>query len=224
MVVGAHDPLLVTLSVAVAVTASFTALDLAGRIRAAVGVTRWVWLATAALAMGGGIWSMHFVAMLAFNMSLPLSYDLPLTVLSLTLAILVTGLGFAVVGDSDAGSRPVRLALGGLLMGTGIAVMHYTGMAAMRMPATLSYDPLLVATSVMIAIGASTAALRLASCDASGKARAAAASCMGLAISAMHYTGMGAAAFNGHSPLGHDMAMIWPRLNFRATQPWTKWA
>ena len=206
LVAGAHDPLLVALSVAVATLAAFSALDLAGRIRAAEGLTRWAWLATAALAMGGGIWSMHFVAMLAFSMSLPLSYDLPLTALSLALAILVTGAGFAVVGNSDAGAHPVRLGSGGLLMGIGIAVMHYTGMAAMRMPATLFYDPLLVALSVLIAIVASTAALWLASRDVNGKARAAAAGCMGLAISAMHYTGMGAVAFSGHGPLGHDMA------------------
>lgn len=192
---GTYDPLLVVLSFAIAAVASFTALDLAGRIRAASGLGRWVWLGMASLAMGGGIWSMHFVAMLAFKLPLPVSYDVGLTALSLVVAIIVTGVGFIAVELSKDRNGVVALGIGGLLMGLGIVAMHYTGMAAMRAPAELSYDHALVALSVLIAVAASTTALWLASRDPGLGARAAAAGCMGLAISAMHYTGMGAASF-----------------------------
>ena len=110
--------------------------------------------------MGGGIWSMHFIAMLAFQMAMPVTYDVALTLLSLLLAIAVTAAGFAVVGRKDA--RPRDTALSGIFMGLGIVGMHYTGMAAMRMPADLHYDGRLVALSVVIAIGAATVALWLA--------------------------------------------------------------
>ena len=100
MASGTYDATLVILSILIAIAASFTALDLAGRIKAASGgVASASWLVTAALAMGGGIWSMHFVAMLAFNMpGMDVSYDVGLTLLSLILAIVVTGIGFFVVG------------------------------------------------------------------------------------------------------------------------------
>ena len=150
---GTHDSVLVGLSILIAAAASYTALDLATRMRATSGWPFRAWLATAALAMGGGIWSMHFVAMLAFSLpGLEVGYDLRLTLLSLMLPIAVTGLGFFVVNRPGAG--PVALCLSGLVMGLGIAGMHYTGMAAMRMPADLRYDHLWVAISVLIAIGA----------------------------------------------------------------------
>src|SRR3954447_25115704 len=105
---GAHDAALVVLSIVIATVASYTALDLAGRLQAATGAFRYVWLATAAIAMGGGIWSMHFVAMLAFSMPMEISYDLDLTLLSLLLPIVVTGVGFAVV----SGHGSDRLSIG----------------------------------------------------------------------------------------------------------------
>src|SRR5882724_12793544 len=160
VVTGTHDPYLVALSILVASFASYPALDLSGHVAPARGFARSVWLAAAALTMGGGIWSMHFVAMLAFIMPIPMSYDIGLTTLSLVVAILVTGGGFYVISRRRA--SPLRLALSGIFMGLGIAGMHYTGMAAMRGRAELSYDPLFVALSLVIAIGASTAALRLA--------------------------------------------------------------
>src|SRR5438552_796508 len=97
-VAGTYDAYLVALSYAVATFASYTALDLGGRIRASKGWARGAWLATASLAMGGGIWSMHFIAMLAFRMPIPVGYDLGLTALSLFVAIGVTGVGFYVIG------------------------------------------------------------------------------------------------------------------------------
>src|SRR5713226_6105800 len=130
VVTGTHDPYLVVLSILIASFASYTALDLGGRVGAARGLARRVWLVAAAITMGGGIWSMHFVAMLAFIMPIPMSYDIGLTTLSLVVAILVTSGGFYVISRQSV--SPLRLVLSGIFMGLGIAGMHYTGMAAMR--------------------------------------------------------------------------------------------
>src|SRR5947209_4731795 len=196
-VIGTYDSSLVALSFAVACFASYTALDLATRVRVSRGWERAAWLATAALAMGGGIWSMHFIAMLAFLMPMPVGYDVGLTALSLLVAIAVTGVGFYVIGTRQA--TALQLGLSGLFMGCGIVAMHYTGMAAMRMPAQLRYDQGLVAASVFIAITASIAALWLTFRTAHVWQRALAAVVMGFAISGMHYTGMAAAVFTSHS-------------------------
>jgi PAS domain S-box-containing protein len=196
-IVGTYDWYLVALSYAVASFASYTALDLGGRIRASKGWIRRAWLATAALAMGGGIWSMHFIAMLALLMPMPVGYDLALTVVSLLVAVGVTGAGFYVIGTRHA--TAVQLALSGLFMGIGIVAMHYTGMAAMRMPAEIRYDRLFVALSVFIAVVASIAALWLAFRTAVVWQKIAAALVMGTAICGMHYTGMAAAAFATHA-------------------------
>jgi NO-binding membrane sensor protein with MHYT domain len=186
-----YDPYLVALSVLVAGFASYTALDAGGRVALAKGPTHRIWLAAAALTMGGGIWSMHFVAMLAFELPMPVSYDVGLTVLSLGLAILGTSGSFYVI--SLPGAWRPRLFLSGVFMGFGILAMHYTGMAAMRGPLELSYDPLWVAISVIVAVGAATAALWLAFGTRDPGQKLAAAIVMGLAISGMHYTGMRAA-------------------------------
>src|SRR5712691_1159144 len=199
VVTGTHDPYLVALSILVASFASYTALDLSGHVGPARGFARRVWLVAAALTMGGGIWSMHFVAMLAFIMPTPMSYDIGLTTLSLGVAILVTGGGFYVISRQSA--SPLRLVLSGIFMGLGIAGMHYTGMAAMRGHAELSYDPLFVALSLVIAIGASTVALWLAFRTTDLGQKLVAAVVMGLAISGMHYTGMRAAIFTAHGPV-----------------------
>src|ERR1700733_8485069 len=193
VVTGTYDPFLVALSILVACVASYTALDLSGHVRPARGFARRAWLVAAAVTMGGGIWSMHFVAMLAFIMPTPMSYDIGLTILSLLVAILVTGGGFYVISRQSA--SPLRLVLSGVFMGLGIAAMHYTGMAAMRGHAELSYDRLFVALSLVIAIGASTVALWLAFRTTDLGQKLVAAVVMGLAISGMHYTAMRAAIF-----------------------------
>src|SRR5712672_946408 len=198
-VTGTYDPYLVALSILVAAFASYTALDLGGRVAAAQGLARRVWLAAAAITMGGGIWSMHFVAMLAFIMPTPMSYDIGLTALSLGVAMFVTSGGFYVI--SRQSGSPLRLVLSGSFMGLGIAAMHYTGMAAMRGHAELSYDPLFVAFSLVIAVGASTVALWLAFRTTDLGQKLIAAVVMGLAVSGMHYTGMRAAIFTAHGPL-----------------------
>jgi PAS domain S-box-containing protein len=207
-VIGTYDPYLVALSFAVACLASYTALDLGSHIMVSRGWARLAWLATAAIAMGGGIWSMHFIAMLAFLMPMPVSYDFGLTLLSLLVATGVTGFGFFMIGTRQA--TTLQLVLSGILMGIGIVLMHYTGMAAMRMPADIRYDPVLVALSVLIAIGASIAALWLAFRTALIWQQLLAAVVMGSAISGMHYTGMAAATFVAH--LGMDKAPGSPSL------------
>ena len=201
-----YDPYLVALSILVASFAAYTALDLGGRVPLAEGPTHRIWLAAAALTMGAGIWSMHFVAMLAFMLPMPVSYDVGLTVLSLVLAILATGGGFYVISRPGV-SRP-RLVLSGLFMGIGILAMHYTGMAAMRGPVELSYDPLWVALSVIIAIGVATAALWLAFRTTGPGQKLAAAIVMGLAISGMHYTGMRATICTAHATDAHEDATL----------------
>ncbi|MCJ2012847.1 MHYT domain-containing protein [Methylobacterium sp. J-076] len=199
-----YSPALVALSVAIAIFAAYTALDLGARARGLAGrpALRWLWIAGAAVTMGGGIWAMHFVGMLALEMGMPAAYDLGLTVLSFLIAVGVTGAAFAWVGRAAAGGGAVLVA--GPLMGLGVGLMHYTGMAAMRMPGPILYDPALVVASVVIAILAATAALWLAFRHNSVPEKVAAACVMGLAVSGMHYTGMAAATFTAGA--AHDHA------------------
>ncbi|MFD1787913.1 MHYT domain-containing protein [Sphingomonas floccifaciens] len=202
IVSGTHDRYLVFLSIAVAVFASFTALSLANRIRASRGQARRLWLSGAAIALGGGIWAMHFVAMLAFSMpGMAMSYDPGLTLASLVIAIAFTGAGLAIVDWQRV--VPARIAGAGLLIGAGVVAMHYIGMAAMRMPATLGYDWRWVAASVVIAVAAATAAMWLASTDRQIGRRLLAATVMGAAIAGMHYSGMAAAVFVATRDIDH---------------------
>ncbi|MBA4100312.1 MAG: hypothetical protein C0484_26505 [Rhodospirillum sp.] len=198
-----HDPGLVVLAIAVAIMASFVALDLAGRIRETRGGSRVGWWLAGAVAMGGGIWSMHFIAMLAFQLGTGVTYDVATTVLSLVIAIVMSGLGLFVV--YQRASWPAILG-GGILAGTGIAAMHYTGMAAMRMASQLSYDPFLFGLSVVIAIAAATAALWLTLRPQRLWQQLGSAIVMGAAISGMHFTGMAAARFDVLAPVGPTTA------------------
>src|SRR4051794_2306853 len=153
--------------------------------------------------------SMHFVGMPAFIMPTPMSYEIGLTGFSLVLAIFVTSGVFYLIGRPNVSS--LRLVLSGIFMGVGIVSMHYTGMAAMRGHAEISYDGLLVALSVVIAIGAATAALWLAFRTTNRWQKFVAAVVMGLAISGMHYSGMRAAIFTaqaGPMPEGHGDAIL----------------
>lgn len=207
---SSHDPFLVVLSVIIAIIASYTALDLAGRVAAARNRSRLAWLIGGAMAMGTGIWSMHFTAMLAFKPPVPVSYHLPTVAVSYLAAVFASALALWIV------SRPTlkwyTLVTGGLVMGAAIVAMHYTGMAAMRLQARLSYDPGLFTLSVVIAIVASMAALWLAfhfrtvktTKDVLGKAVSAVV--MGFAISGMHYTGMAASIFVKDSSLAVNLA------------------
>ncbi|MBO1415859.1 MHYT domain-containing protein, partial [Streptomyces sp. FH025] len=158
---------------------------------AASGSARRNWLLTAAAAIGSGIWTMHFVAMFGFSVDgTELRYNVPLTVLSLVVAVLVTGLGLTVV--CYGGHRGLALLGGGFTTGVGVAAMHYLGMASVRMRGALRYDAGTVALSVLVAVGAATAALWAAVTIRNVYAAAAASLAMGLAVSCMHYTGMAA--------------------------------
>ncbi|MBA4244547.1 MAG: histidine kinase [Pseudomonas sp.] len=198
MLIGSYDYSLVLLSLCVAILASYTALDLAGRIASARGLARSLWIVGGALAMGIGIWSMHFVGMLAFSLPIPLGYDLTITLLSLGIAMLASGFALWLVSQPELPAW--QLGLGALAMGTGIAAMHYIGMAALRMQPGIDYDPLLFGLSLLIAVVASGAALWIAfrlrrDTPYVRVARAGAAVIMGVAIVGMHFTGMAAANF-----------------------------
>jgi len=157
--VGNYDYVLVALSVVIAIMAAYAALDLARRVTFARGWARVLWLTGGAIAMGFGIWSMHYMGMLAFRLSVPVQYDWPTVVWSLIAAIAASAVALIVVSRPKMGI-PQAL-LGSALMGGGIAAMHYIGMAAMRMPAMCSYSPGLVALSVVLAIVISLVALWL---------------------------------------------------------------
>jgi NO-binding membrane sensor protein with MHYT domain/nitrogen-specific signal transduction histidine kinase len=197
---GTYNHWLVLLSFGIATLASYATLDLTAFISLLKQPKlRRVWLSGGAAAMGTGIWSMHFVGMLAFSLPIPLGYNLAETGVSLLLAVLASYFALSVV------TRELltwgRLCVGGASMGGGIAGMHYTGMAAMHMQPAIAYDPVLFAASLMIAVGASTAALWIAQTLRAQHTRHAtvrrigAAMVMGVAIGGMHYTAMAAANF-----------------------------
>jgi PAS domain S-box-containing protein len=196
--IGYYDYRLVALSVLIAVLASYTALDLAGRTTAASGRVRLTWLTGGATAMGVGIWSMHYIGMLAFSLPVLVLYDWPTVLLSLIAAVFAAAVALFVVSREKMG-WPRALA-GSAIMGSGIATMHYTGMAAMRLPAMCSYDLRLLILSVVLAIVISLVALWLTfrfreDTKAIAWWKAASAIVMGAAIPVMHYTGMAAARF-----------------------------
>jgi len=205
MLIGSYSPSLVVISLFVAILASYTALDLTGRLATAKGRAVYLWMAGGALAMGVGVWSMHFIGMLALRLPFALGFDLGITALSLLIAVLSSG--FALWLVSQPRLPAWQLALGALIMGAGIASMHYTGMAAMRMTPGIDYDPTLFGASLLIAVVASGAALWIAfnlrrNTPYVRLARAGAAVVMGIAIVGMHYTGMAAAQFADESYCG----------------------
>lgn len=195
---GSYNVTLVAISLIVAVLASYTALDVAGRVSTAKGaIARW-WLAGGAAAMGLGIWSMHFIGMLAFDLPIPVGYDLAITLYSLATSIAASAFALWLV------SRPSlfwsQLALGAVLMGLGIAAMHYLGMAAMQMEPGIEYDLGWLLLSILVAVAAAGVALWIAfhlrrERRRTVRLRALASLVMGLAIIGMHYTGMAAAQF-----------------------------
>ncbi|WP_236200024.1 putative bifunctional diguanylate cyclase/phosphodiesterase [Pseudomonas pseudonitroreducens] len=212
MLTGSYDPALVLISLCVAMLASYTALDLAGRIATTRGWPVPLWIGGGGVAMGIGVWSMHFIGMLAFSLPIALGYDLTLTLLSLAIAVLSSGFALALVSQDRL---PLwQLLSGALAMGAGISCMHYLGMYAMLMQPGIDYDPTLFGLSLMIAVAASGAALWIAfklrhNTPYVRLARVGAALVMGVAIVGMHYTGMAAArfpegSFCGASPSGLD--------------------
>jgi signal transduction histidine kinase/CheY-like chemotaxis protein/HPt (histidine-containing phosphotransfer) domain-containing protein len=199
-----YETWLVLASIGVAILASYVALSLASRVSVARSRRASLcWLMGGAVSMGVGIWSMHFVGMLAASLPIPMAYDVGWTLLSLAIAVVISGFALFFVNRDTLGLR--RLAVGGVVMGVGIASMHYTGMAGLEVSPAIAYDPLLFAASVAIAMVASWAALwlfftlRSASLVNPAWKRGASAVVMGFAIVGMHYTGMAAASFAPNS-------------------------
>ncbi len=195
---ASYNPLLVILSVLVAILASYVALNLAYSVTQAKGRSQLMWLTCGAVAMGVGIWSMHFVGMLAFEMpGMDMAYDIPLMILSVVVAIFGSALALFVV------SRPVvqsgSLISGGIAMAAAISGMHYIGMYSMRMSARIQWNVYLVLLSIVIALAASfgalTISIRLRNKPDRLSLLVMASMLMGVAISGMHYTGMVAATF-----------------------------
>ncbi len=197
---GTYNSSLVALSYIIAVFASYLALDFTGRLRSeTIKRIKYYWLAGGAVAMGAGIWSMHFIGMLAFKMPMPMGYSAEWTAISMIVAVIVSG--FALFLLRTEGRSKKYMISGGILLGCGIATMHYTGMQAMAVAVNIRYLPGLFSLSILIAITASEAALWLAikSNDVHLKQqlplKILSALVMGAAICGMHYTGMAAAVF-----------------------------
>jgi diguanylate cyclase (GGDEF)-like protein/PAS domain S-box-containing protein len=197
---GSYSPALVTASLLIAVFASYAALEVSMRMRHATSVAQHLtWLVAGALAMGGGIWAMHFVGMLAFSLPCGVRYDPLITMASMVPGVLASAVALQIISGKAPGWG--SLAGGGLLLGSGIGAMHYAGMAAMRMDALLRYDPRLFAVSIVVAVVLAVLALsirfhmRLFDRFVHRGADIASAVVMGGAITGMHYTAMAAAYF-----------------------------
>ncbi len=196
---GTYSISLVALSYVVAVAASMSALDLAGHVRDATQRERRWWLIGGSITMGSGIWAMHFIGMLAYKMDHIVQYDLGITLASGMFAVIVSGLALYMVASHTLNFK--WLSISGLLMGTGIASMHYLGMEAMIMPFKIEYDNSIFTLSIIIAVTASMAALKLAVIFSNDKRhghfklKLLSAMIMGVAIAGMHYTGMAAANY-----------------------------
>jgi signal transduction histidine kinase/DNA-binding response OmpR family regulator len=196
--VGSYDFWLVALSVVIAILAAYAAIDLAGRVTAARGHIRLLWLGGGAFAMGTGIWSMHYIGMLAFRLPVAVAYDWPTVLLSLLAAMFASGVALFVVSRKTMGLASATA--GSIVMGGGIAGMHYIGMEAMRLPAMCMYSTRIVVLSVVLAIVISFVALWLAFRSRNDTAswswrKSGSALIMGLAIPTMHYVGMAAVSF-----------------------------
>ena len=199
---GSYNHHLVVLSVLIAILSSYTALDLAGRVTASWGWPRLAWLISGATSMGAGIWSMHYIGMLAFGLPVQIQYDWPTALLSLLASIFSSVVALIVVSRQKMG--PLSTLAGSIFMGSGIVAMHYIAMFSMRVAAMCRYSPFLVALSVLLAIAGSWTALLLAFFfrdEAPGrwKRKIASALLMAAAIAGMHYTAMAAASFTPSS-------------------------
>ncbi|SFC37181.1 MHYT domain-containing protein [Streptomyces aidingensis] len=201
----AYGPLTPVLGFAMAVLGSALGLRCTVRALATRGGTRAGWLGLGAVAIGTGIFTMHFIAMMGFAAgSLRIGYDMPLTYASLLTAILVVGVGVFLVGYGRGATG--FLLCGGLAGGLGVAAMHYMGMASMRMDGELSYSALSVAASVAVAVVAATTALWFAVSISGLRAALGASVIMGVAVTGMHYTGMTGISVHSDSPGAHPVS------------------
>lgn len=208
---GTYDGRLVALSVVLAMVASYAALDLAGRVTAARRRARVFWLAGGATSMGLGIWSMHYIGMLAFTLPVPVLYHYPTVIVSLLAAIAASAVALFTV--SRERMSVMQEVVGSLMMGGGIAAMHYIGMAAMRLPAMMEYRWGLVILSIVLAVAISLVALLLSFRSRQEKGislrKLASALVMGSAIPLMHYTGMWAVRFHPSNVPFSTRSTVW---------------
>lgn len=194
---GDHQLPFVLLSIFIAIFGSWVALELHRQVISSRTLLRPYWLVTTSVAMGVSIFSMHFIAMLGFDAGIPIKYDVGLTVASLLLACLGTSTAFASLQKEGPSKR--RLLGAAVAMGSAICLMHYVGMAAIRAPANVSYDPVLVTASYVIAVTVSLVGLFAFIRRPKLSLRIVGSIVLGFAISSMHYTAMAAATF---SPTG----------------------
>jgi diguanylate cyclase (GGDEF)-like protein len=198
-----YQPGLVALSIVIAVLTAFAALNLVQRVAVSPRGTARAWLVGGAVVTGAGLWSMHFVGMLAFELPITVVYHVPTMLFSLGIAVLVAFFGLWIAGGPRMGA--LRLAVAGLCMSIGFACMHYSGLFAMQIVPAIFYDPTLFAYSIAAAVAASWLLLGLAAALREGLnlrmllARAAAGIVIGAALAGMHYIGMAAARFEPDS-------------------------
>ena len=208
ILIGTYDYRLVVVSVLIGVLTSYAWLDVRSRVTASSGRAWLAWLLGGSISIGIGIWSMHYVAMLAFRLPVPIRYDWPTTLLSLSAAVLASLVALLVVSRRDM--RVIPAIAASLLMGSAIVALHYIAMAAMRLPAECHYSPPLVTFSVLLAFGGSWLALELTFVFREEHLRCrirkiGSSLAMGGAIAGMHYTAMAAATFTP-SPVPPDLS------------------
>jgi diguanylate cyclase (GGDEF)-like protein len=203
-----YDLLLVARSIAVAIIAAYTALELSGRVGRREGWTSWAWLTGGAALMGGGVWSMHFIGMLAIRPPFEIGFDAAGAAVSMAIAVAASGIALFLVRRHPPTSSGI--ALGAILIGSGISAMHYTAMGSMRMSPAIEYDAALAAASVFVAIVGAFAALWLAlrvrqrGFGGAILAKVGSAVVLGSAIGSMHYLAMASARF---PPAGISLAI-----------------
>ncbi|OIB03690.1 diguanylate cyclase [Paenibacillus sp. LC231] len=198
---GNYNYYIVGLSIAIAILASYSALNITSKISDANGNSKFFWLFGGAMVMGSGIWSMHFVGMLAMHMNMNVRYDVFLTIMSMLVSVVSSFIAFYITMPKNI--NWFKIAIGGFIMGSGIVAMHYMGMEAMVIHAEISYDPGIWVLSAIIALVASYAALllflRFRNHPKSSFLKWGSAVVMGFAVCGMHYTGMKAARFEAHA-------------------------
>lgn len=199
---GNYNYYIVGLSIAIAILASYSALNITSKISDSNGnKSKFFWLFGGAMVMGTGIWSMHFVGMLAMHMNMNVRYDVFLTIMSMLVSVVSSFIAFYITMPKNI--NWFKIAIGGFIMGSGIVTMHYTGMEAMVMHAEISYAPGIWVLSAIIALVASYAALllflRFRNHPQSSFLKWGSAVVMGFAVCGMHYTGMKAARFEAHA-------------------------
>jgi len=200
---------MVAASVVIAMAGSFAALDLAGKARDSSPRNRFFWISAAALAFGAAVWSMHFVGMLAYQAPVPVTYDATLTALSLVAVLVTSWCGFTLAARRS--TRWWTISVAGAVTGAGACIMHYTGMAGMQMPGQITYDPGLLAVSVLCALAASILAMWLAFRKLSILQSVVGAFILGSGVSGLHYIGMAAAHMEGMPVMAARPAVMVPR-------------